>query len=392
MNEGADSLIIIEDLNGYVIHWKRPSIGLDNEKIFCDRIADTLIGDFYGHEGSVKLYYEKGRLILSVDPFSDFESIHNAAFVRIEQRTADHDTMNGEELIFSFKTDDDRQFILSKAQDDGFIRVRFKKSDSLLFSFPTDPNDSWNSFLYQYYLRGGGAENEGLDDNTLRFNTETYIYEVFDTYYAVTNQESIGFRILDLQGNLIEEVDGVLESRTGSLIRLRDSPIRTEEGKAIDAGIKEFPADELGVALVKNESFGPLKIGMKTYQVDDVIGRPDSILNQGYWQVDGGNHRAWIYEKISATLEFVTYTDNLSNYELEVLRIHKGSKLRTTKNIGIGSSIAEVLRAYEQAEKALSQENEHGIRLLFLGETQGMIFSFKDDKVFEIMLGNIIRN
>jgi len=42
MNEGADSLIIIEDLNGYVIHWKRPSIGLDNEKIFCDRIADTL--------------------------------------------------------------------------------------------------------------------------------------------------------------------------------------------------------------------------------------------------------------------------------------------------------------------------------------------------------------
>jgi hypothetical protein len=73
--------------------------------------------------------------------------------------------------LFSFKLASSPKTLsvcVSKTQPD-YIVYRFGTKDKIKLEFPENKADSWSKFTYSYYLRGGGAENEGMDLNYLSF-------------------------------------------------------------------------------------------------------------------------------------------------------------------------------------------------------------------------------
>jgi hypothetical protein len=57
-----------------------------------------------------------------------------------------------------------------------------------------DLNDSIPVFEYYYYLRGGGAENAGLDLNYIRFTVDDIDYEIYYEYSAEDDSTGLGFK------------------------------------------------------------------------------------------------------------------------------------------------------------------------------------------------------
>lgn len=68
---------------------------------------------------------------------------------------------------------------------------RFGKTNAIEMEFPEKTKESWTKFSYSYYMRGGGAGNEGLDLNYLYFIRNDFKYVVFDVYSAVTENRKL---------------------------------------------------------------------------------------------------------------------------------------------------------------------------------------------------------
>ena len=139
---------------------------------------------------------------------------------------------DGEYVLLSFKSEDFLKSVsvcVSETNDD-YIVYRFGNKDKIELEFPEDRTDSWNKFNYSYYLRGGGADNEGLDLNYLSFENSGNTYEIYQEYYASSNTTNIGIKITDISTNEEIEVRGLSDSIKGSLIYLRenDKVTRTE--------------------------------------------------------------------------------------------------------------------------------------------------------------------
>lgn len=124
---------------------------------------------------------------------------------------------NNEKLLFMFETDNGNIVSVCIEENDNYIVCRFGTADKIEFEYPKDKTNSWHLFTYSYYLRGGGAQNEGVDLNSLKFSYDNNFYEIYDDYYAVDDSFIVGIRI---NGT---EVKGIAGSISGSLIGLRNN-------------------------------------------------------------------------------------------------------------------------------------------------------------------------
>ena len=79
-------------------------------------------------------------------------------------------------------------------------------------------------------MRGGGAENEGMDLNYLSFENGGYEYQIFQEYTAKDNVTNVGIKIIDKATNKETDIiKGLSNSIEGSLINLRENKkIKTE--------------------------------------------------------------------------------------------------------------------------------------------------------------------
>jgi hypothetical protein len=136
-----------------------------------------------------------------------------------------------EETLFSFKLADSSKTLsvcVSKEQQD-YIVYRLGSKDKIELEFPKNKADSWSKFTYSYYLRGGGAENEGMDLNYLSFEDDGYEYEIYQEFTAKDNMTSVGIKITDKATNKITDIKGLNNTVEGSLINLRENEkIKTE--------------------------------------------------------------------------------------------------------------------------------------------------------------------
>lgn len=130
-----------------------------------------------------------------------------------------------EQIIFSFDTKSGKHLVLAKDTADSYIIYRFGSPKKVEFEFPGKTEESWSKFKYSFYLRGGGAQNEGLDLNYIYFTNNGFKYIIYDTYIAANKESSVGIKVINLKTNKTVQLAGNYRSRTGSLIDFRDNKL-----------------------------------------------------------------------------------------------------------------------------------------------------------------------
>jgi hypothetical protein len=130
--------------------------------------------------------------------------------------------LKNETVIFSFDTQSGKHVVLAKDKGNSYIVYRFGTTDSVEFEYPEKSKDSWKKFKYSYYLRGGGAQNDGMDLNYLYFTNNGYKYSIYDTYHAADNKSAIGISVTNLKTNKTVDIKGVKSTRKGTMTDFRN--------------------------------------------------------------------------------------------------------------------------------------------------------------------------
>ncbi len=144
-----------------------------------------------------------------------------------------------EKVIYSFRTSKEQKAVsLCINDEEDYIIFRYGTKDKIEMEYPDILEDSWNSFAYCYYLRGGGPENEGLDLNFITFKRNEYSYILYEKYYASKEVHQYGLSIINNHNGEEKDIPGSSESVTGTLIDFRGDS-RIFEGSYVDSLIME---------------------------------------------------------------------------------------------------------------------------------------------------------
>lgn len=149
-----------------------------------------------------------------------------------------------EDTIYSFKTKNGKTMMLAKDKNDKYMVYRFGTPKHIDFEFPENKDtSSFSHFSYNYYFRGGGKENAGLDIDNLIFENQGFQYIVFSSYSAGDGKYdesfSIGIIIIEkntgkrtvIKGKNNTEIGNLQGFRTNELIK-----INQEGGLEDDSG------------------------------------------------------------------------------------------------------------------------------------------------------------
>lgn len=148
-----------------------------------------------------------------------------AVLLGVENEYDDDLRADGEELVFSFELEQSRKVSVCVSAVHDYIVCRIGTKDNIELVFPESSDNSWDKFTYEYYLRGGGAENAGLDLNYLFFEKDGLHYTVYHEYSAESGDMYVGIRIKNIATGKRDEFECVKEdSIKGSLLRFRDEP------------------------------------------------------------------------------------------------------------------------------------------------------------------------
>lgn len=104
-------------------------------------------------------------------------------------------------VIYSFQsaTGKTMSLCISKiiTSNRGYLAYRFGSKEKEEFVFPTNSINSFSSFTFMYYSRGGGIQNAGMDLNGLEFTNKDYTYKLSGDYSAEENRKSWYLMITD---------------------------------------------------------------------------------------------------------------------------------------------------------------------------------------------------
>jgi hypothetical protein len=128
-----------------------------------------------------------------------------------------------EEVVFSFTTQSGKLVTLNKDKTNEYLIYRFGTKSKIEFEFPEKTKASWSQFKFSFYMRGGGAQNEGMDLNYVYFTNKEFQYIIFDTYYAAGNKHDIGIKIINLQTKKATTIKGIRKTQVGNLTDFRDN-------------------------------------------------------------------------------------------------------------------------------------------------------------------------
>jgi len=128
-----------------------------------------------------------------------------------------------EEIILSFETKNGKKAVLAKDKMNLYIVYRYGTTNKIEFEFPDKSKESWLKFKYSFYLRGGGASNDGMDLNYIHFTNKNFKYTIYDTYNVTDMKSNIGIKVTDLKTNKTTDIKGIYKSKKGTLVDFRDN-------------------------------------------------------------------------------------------------------------------------------------------------------------------------
>ncbi len=135
---------------------------------------------------------------------------------------------SNEECVFSFKTKNGKTMMLAKEKNNKYLIYRYGTENKIELEFPIKDLKSWDKFTYNYYFRGGGKQNAGLDIDNLKFENNGYKYIIYAVYSAgdEENEESYDFGILIYdKKNKVTRIKGKTETEVGSLQSFRTNTL-----------------------------------------------------------------------------------------------------------------------------------------------------------------------
>ena len=118
--------------------------------------------------------------------------------------------------------------MLAKEKDNKYLIYRYGTENKIELEFPIKDSRSWDKFTYNYYFRGGGKQNAGLDIDNLKFENNGYKYIIYAVYSAgdEENEESYDFGILIYnKKNKVTRIKGKTETEVGSLQSFRTNKL-----------------------------------------------------------------------------------------------------------------------------------------------------------------------
>ena len=150
---------------------------------------------------------------------------------------------------------------------------------------------------------------------------------------------------------------------------------------AIVACFNALGADDKSL---EKEALGKIKLGRKAAEVAALIGKPDSKGKDTEWDAIGEWVQEWRFKSQGLTLNMSSKSQGGAK---TVLMITAGapSKLATARGIHIGSTIAEVTKAYGKVQDR--EQSVSGKTFVAGSVYGGVIFTFTGGKVSQIFIG-----
>ena len=139
----------------------------------------------------------------------------------------------------------------------------------------------------------------------------------------------------------------------------------------------------IGKQLMKTESLGELKLGLAPKEITELIGKHEEKAISEYFGY-GGTYHEWKYTKKGILLTFLNESDSIPI--VSRIEISEPCKLKTKKNIGIGSKIENVQIAYRNEIDKTKSDAKAIVAGTVLG---GIIFRLENKKVRTIIIGPI---
>lgn len=146
-------------------------------------------------------------------------------------------------------------------------------------------------------------------------------------------------------------------------------------------GFGVWGADE---SALDNEALGKLKLGQKAAEVAALLGKPESKGEDTEWAATGEWVQEWRFEKQGLTLNLASEKKGGAKSVLTITA-EAPSPLSTTRGIRIGSTSAEVTRAYADVQD--KEQSEPGKTFVADSIYGGVSFTFTKGKVSQIFIG-----
>ncbi|WP_022950527.1 hypothetical protein [Leucothrix mucor] len=144
------------------------------------------------------------------------------------------------------------------------------------------------------------------------------------------------------------------------------------------------PSDIDEFSLIREESFGGLKLDMEIAELTPLIDCGAIKGEPVFWEGIGEIIQEWDYPECGVKLQMSTADPNVSQI-VSSIAISAPSKLTTARGIHIGSSESEVMAAYADYED--TEHSAPGESFMAGSVYGGLIFSFEDDQVVRMFLG-----
>jgi hypothetical protein len=128
---------------------------------------------------------------------------------------------------------------------------------------------------------------------------------------------------------------------------------------------------------------GWIKVGLSDKEIISKFGSNYEIISDEYSQTSGYYEQGWFYKDKGIKFLMESESQNSAKNVIEI-SILKPSMLKTTKNIGIGSTRKEIYDAYSDFINSKDSSEES----IVIGSIyEGLFFIMKNDKVEEIFIG-----
>ncbi len=121
--------------------------------------------------------------------------------------------------------------------------------------------------------------------------------------------------------------------------------------------------------------------GLTANELIKLIGNPNEKSGAEEWESDGMVHDTWKYTKKNIEIGMISHEN--SDQLVNSILVNSPSNAKTSRNIGIGSSIDEVRSKYAK-EIDISQSSENS--LVAGSPFGGIIFTFENKKLITIFI------
>lgn len=162
------------------------------------------------------------------------------------------------------------------------------------------------------------------------------------------------------------------------------SSIRRSIVCSIFAIVTVFCASGADDQFLEKEALGKLKLGTKAADVTALIGKPDSKGKDTEWAATGEWVQEWKYKSQGLKINMASESKGGAK-AISSITAEAPCKLATARGIHLGSTVAEVTKAYRDVQD--KEQSEPGKTFIAGSVYGGVIFTFTGGKVTQIFVG-----